>query len=164
MKKTLAIDPGLRFCGVAIGIGGELKACALIANPDKQGRNGAAWGAMARAVRDWADAQGPFDLVKCETPMQYQFGHHGGKKVDPDDILQIQCVVGALSALYSIIVTIHPYQWKGQLPKDVGYNRVRSKLSEEELKILDDAKCADSKRHNIGDAVGIFLNDIGRFK
>jgi hypothetical protein len=162
--KILAIDPGLRFCGVAIGSGDKLEACALIASPDKTNRSGAAWGAMARAVRDWADAQGPFYRVRCETPMQYQFGHHGGKKVDPDDILQIQGVVGALSALYNNVETLYPYQWKGQLPKEVGYNRVRSKLSEEELAILDAAKCAESKRHNIGDAVGIFLNTVGRFK
>lgn len=163
MTRTLAIDPGLRFCGVAVGEGDKLIACALVQNPEKKGRNGIAWGSMARSLKEWSDTYAPFDRVRCETPMQYQFGHHGGKKVDPDDILQIQGVVGAISALY-IIETLYPYQWKGQLPKDVGYNRVRSKLSAEELAILDEAKCADSKRHNIGDAVGIFLNGIGRFK
>lgn len=163
MTKTLTIDPGLRFCGVAVGEDDRLVACALIPNSEQKRRDGATWGAMARAVRDWAEQYGPFDLVRCETPMQYQPGHHGGKRVDPDDILQIQGVVGAICAFY-LAETIYPYQWKGQLPKDVGYNRVRSKLDAQELAILDGARCAESKRHNIGDAVGIFLNSVRRFK
>jgi hypothetical protein len=163
MGKVLTIDPGLRHCGVAIGEGDRLIACALIQNPETKRRDGAAWGAMARAVHKWAEDQGPFSFVRCETPMQYKPGHHGGKNVDPDDILQLQGVVGALSALYQID-TIYPYQWKGQLPKDVGYYRVKSKLDQQELELLQSAKCAESKRHNIGDAVGIFLNYVQRFK
>ena len=161
--KILAIDPGLRCCGVAVGQDGVLVSCALVNNPMIKERNGMAWGSMARSVKEWADAHGPFDLVKSETPKQYQHGHHGGKRVDPDDILQIQGVVGALSALYQL-QTIYPYEWKGQLPKDVGYHRVKSRLSAEELAVLNGAKCQESKRHNIGDAVGIFLDAVNRFK
>lgn len=164
MQKILTIDPGLRHCGIAVGTeDGVLIDCALVVNPDSKGRNGMAWGSMARSVFDWSSKHAPFVRIRCETPKQYQHGHHGGKRVDPDDILQIQGVVGALSALY-VLETIYPYQWKGQLPKDVGYFRVRSRLSPEELSILDSAKCAESKRHNIGDAVGIFLDCVNRFK
>jgi hypothetical protein len=90
-------------------------------------------------------------------------GNTAGKRVDPDDLMQVQGVVGALCAFY-IAETIYPYQWKGQLPKLVGYNRVISKLDDTEKSLLNGAKCAESKRHNIGDAVGIFLNAVGRFK
>jgi hypothetical protein len=169
--KILAIDGGLRWCGVAVGTGGTngtLTACALVKNTETKARNGAAWGAMAHAVKAWADLQGPFNEVICETPMQYQHGHHGGKRVDPDDILQLQGVVGALSALVGSpslpMQTIYPYAWKGQLPKDVCFHRIKSRLAEKELALLQGAPCAESLRHNIGDAVGIYLNAVGRFK
>lgn len=163
MTKILAVDPGLRFCGVAVGEEGRLIACALVESPQKTGRGGTAWGAMARSVKAWADTYGEFDRVRCETPMQYMPGNTAGKRIDPDDLMQIQGVVGALCAFYTV-ETIYPYQWKGQLPKLVGYNRVISKLDDTEKSLLNGAKCAESKRHNIGDAVGIFLNAVGRFK
>jgi len=168
--KVLAIDPGLRWCGVAVGDGKSkvLTNCALVKNPETQRRDGAAWGAMARTVKAWADAQGPFAQVICETPMQYQAGHHGGKRVDPDDILQLQGVVGAISALLGTdsvpVTTIYPYSWKGQLPKDVCFTRIKSRLTDTEAALLQHAKCAESLRHNIGDAVGIYLDAVGRFK
>lgn len=168
--KILTIDPGLRWCGVAVGDKDSkiLTKCALVKSPEAKARDGVAWAGMARAVWAWAKAEGPLDLVVCETPMQYQPGHHGGKRVDPDDILQLQGVVGAITALFSIdavrVQTIYPYAWKGQLPKDVCYNRIKSRLTDTERSLLLHAKCAESLRHNIGDAVGIYLDAVGRFK
>jgi hypothetical protein len=167
--KILTIDPGLRWCGVAVG---DIKSkvltdCALIKNPETKARDGSAWSGMAQAVKAWADARGPFEQIVCETPMQYQAGHHGGKRVDPDDILQLQGVVGALAGLLSTnkvsLRTIYPYVWKGQLPKEVCYNRIKSRLTDTELGLLKNAKCAESLRHNIGDAVGIYLVAVDRF-
>ena len=160
----VAIDPGLRHCGVAVSLDGNLVACALIANPDKRGRNAEAWSSMAKAVRAWALLHGPFDRARSETPQVYQPGHHGGKRIDPGDLLQLQGVVGALSMAFDGLETVQPYQWKGQLPKEVCVGRVRARLSPEELAILDGCGCAPSLQHNVADAVGILLDALGRFK
>jgi hypothetical protein len=162
----LAIDPGLRWCGVALGQGTELVSCALIKNPEMHSRDGMAWAKMAQAVKAWVDTQPQPQHIVCETPMQYMPGHHGGKRVDPADILQIQGVVGALAGVLSMapFQTIYPYQWKGQLPKDVCFNRIKSRLSVEEMAILEGAPCAKSLQHNVGDAIGIWLDSVKRFK
>lgn len=162
--RTIAIDPGLRNCGVAIGENGQLIACALVSNPDKKSRNAAAWSAMALAVKAWADNHGPFAVAVSETPMQYLPGHLKGKRVDPDDLLQLQGVVGALSMAFPGLKTIQPYQWKRQLPKDVCFTRIKSRLSPEESAHLSDCKCAPSLLHNVGDAIGIYLDSVGRFR
>jgi hypothetical protein len=164
LSRLIAIDPGLRYCGVAIAERGNLVACALIANPDKQGRNAAAWSSMAKAVRGWALLHGPFDRARSETPQVYQPGHHGGKRIDPGDLLQLQGVVGALSMAFDGLETVQPYQWKGQLPKEVCAGRIMARLSPEEAAVLAACQCAPSLKHNVMDAVGIMLDAADRFK
>ena len=164
MSRLVAIDPGLRYCGVAIAENGNLVACALIANPDKRGRNAEAWSAMAKAVRGWAMLHGPFYRARSETPQVYQPGHHGGKRIDPGDLLQLQGVVGALSMAFDGLETVLPYAWKGQLPKEVCARRILGRLSPDETAVLDTCECAPSLRHNVMDAVGIMLDAVGRFK
>lgn len=164
MSRVVAIDPGLRYCGVAVADSDRLVACALVANPDKQGRNPEAWASMAKAVRGWAMLHGPFARARSETPQVYQPGHHGGKRIDPSDLLQLQGVVGALSMAFDGLETVQPAQWKGQLPKEVCHTRIRARLSPEEIAILDGCVCAASLKHNVADAVGILLDTVGRFK
>jgi hypothetical protein len=119
---------------------------------------------MASAVSTWLAPHGPLATLVCETPKQYQAGHHGGKRVDPDDILQLQGVTAAACATVQAgsVKTVYPYEWKRQLPKDVGYNRILSRLSPNELVILRSVDCAPSLLHNVADAVGILLHHMGR--
>ncbi len=163
MSRVLAIDPGLRHCGVAVSDNGRLVACGLVASPDKRGRDGVAWAAMAKAVRGWAAEHGPFERVRSETPQVYLPGHQK-KRVDPADLLQLQGVVGALCMAFDTVETIQPYAWKGQLPKDVCLYRIMSRLDDTELPVFGVVACAPSLRHNIADAVGILLDCLGRFK
>jgi len=164
MSRLLAIDPGLRCCGVAVSEDGRLIACGLVKNPHKVARNGIAWGAMAREVGLWSRAFGPFDRVRCETPQVYLPGHMAGKRVDPADLLNLQGVVGALCATFDQVETVLPSDWKGQLPKDVCEGRIRLRLDEQERQVFEAVYLAPSLRHNVVDAVGIMLDGLGRFK
>ena len=164
MSRLLAIDPGLRCCGVAVSEDGRLIACGLVKNPHKVARNGIAWGAMAREVALWGRAYGPFDRVRCETPQIYLPGHMAGKRVDPADLLNLQGVVGALCATFDAVETVQPSDWKGQLPKEVCEGRVKLRLDDAEREVLAGVYLPPSLRHNVVDAVGILLDGLDRFK
>lgn len=164
MSRLLAIDPGLRCCGVALAEDGRLVACGLVKNPHKVARNGIAWGAMAQEVALWARPFGDIERVRCETPQVYLPGHTAGKRVDPSDLLNLQGVVGAICATFDRVETVLPSDWKGQLPKDVCEGRVKLRLDEAEREVLAGVYLPPSLRHNVADAVGILLDGLGRFK
>lgn len=59
---------------------------------------------------------------------------------------------------------VKPASWKGQVPKEIHHPRIYAALRPEEQKILYDTglAMADSKRHNMVDAVGLGLYSVGR--
>ncbi len=165
--KTLALDPGIRGCGVALFAEGRLVACDYVKNPVTKGDDFDAIVAMGRAVRDWrwvgATMLGSghgFDLV-AEYPRIYTAAKSKG---DNNDLLPLVGVGAAVATFASSAVRVFPDTWKKQLPKDVCHARIRSRLDAGELVLLEAAaKRAKSLAHNMVDAVGIGLHHVGRF-
>lgn len=167
-EMRVCVDPGIRGCGAAIFLGGSLlKAAYVPAGPDGDGVVGRAV-QSARAVVVWIGQQNldwgpswngyPIRLV-IEWPQVYRAGRGRG---DPNDLLGLAAVDGALAAIcldYKV-VTYLPREWKGQVPKDVMVERIKSRLTPEELTRVE--LPAKSLQHNVYDAIGLGLKDLGR--
>ena len=76
---------------------------------------------------------------------------------DPNDLVGVALVAGAVAALFPPVDFVLPHTWKGSAPKDVVAERVRGALSEEELRRLP-----PKMRHDVWDAVGLGLWSLNR--
>lgn len=155
----LTVDPGLRMCGAALWTrDGRLVSGALIKGAAED-RDAKAWATMAGEVWEWTKLEtwrlqtAPVTFWVSEFPKVYTVGKSKG---DPDDLLQLAGVVGALTGKLGPGEIVRPYQWKGQVPKPVMVERIKSKLTAEELELVRLPR-AKSLHHNIWDAVGIGL-------
>lgn len=79
------------------------------------------------------------------------------QKGDQNDLINLAVMVGrysdhAISVGFKIKL-VKPREWKGQLPKDVCWRRVKETLTSSELDRL--AKVPKSRAHNMHDAVGL---------
>ena len=158
--KVLAIDPGLRVCGVAELTGGVLTRAVLVVSPEKTARGGPAWVAMARAVAAAVSSWGaPWGVLVVESPQQYDAAHC---RVDRADLSELSAVAGALCAVLggSEVRTPAPRTWKGQVPKDVHNARTLAKLTASEAGCI--VWPASSLRHNVTDGIGLGLWACGR--
>lgn len=149
----VSIDPGLRHCGVALWEDKMLQESCLIvgSKPDDRLDNIEACYKMAKAVSIY---KGVHTLI-VEFPQAYRPKFQKG---DPNDLLWLAAVVGAIATEYipeSNVITYLPREHKGQTPKEVIEQRVQKKLSPEELKNI--VLPARSLQHNVYDAIGIGL-------
>jgi hypothetical protein len=69
------------------------------------------------------------DEIYIEQPQIYQ-GHKNTKDADPNDLLRLSILVGALAMWVSTccgnVKLIGPYEWKKQVPKDIHHKRIRA--------------------------------------
>lgn len=153
---TAALDPGLRAAGLAIFRYQTLAVGTLVRSPLDKIRDGEAWAAMGRAVA--VELSGwTIDHFVAEIPQVYR-----GFKADPDDLIQLAGVVGAVAHVVGAprVTCYRPRQWKKSVPKDVFCARIESRLSLEEVSRI--RACPASLRHNVIDAVGLGLVALGR--
>lgn len=161
----LAVDPGLRWCGCALGLRGglgnsTLTKAALVLNTIKEERGPRAWRAMAQMVEVWVRFSVPMPLdleLYVEVPRIYPQSDQ--RKGDLNDLIELAGVVGALTSYWRSVSFYYPADWKGQVPKKIMTERIRKKLRPEEL---DKIVSSGAKDHNTLDAVGIFLHSVGR--
>lgn len=181
---VLAVDPGLRGCGVAFGIRGELvKASYVVGNSDKRAHRASLWVPMALAVTAWNSGFSLFALNRyrsthkdvwflsagelvIECPQVYKASHQVGHKVhvDPMDIVDLAACVGAIvtQLAYPATKVYLPKEWKGQVPKEICHARAIKALSQAELQIVNEGLPIESLAHNTLDAVALFLKHVGR--
>jgi hypothetical protein len=182
----LALDPGLRACGVALfrhayareGAGaldftGELLAAAYVRAGEKDSDVLAAAERMARGVCSWVHQHRagamldglPIDLI-AEWPRVYRAGH-AKVGADPNDLLALTAVNGGVAALLGCNVSsVEPRTWKGTLGENSAGEylvelRVKERLTDAELNRVH-VPTARSLAHNVYDAVGIGLHHVGR--
>jgi len=151
----LAIDPGLRACGVAWFEDKKLIRSELV-SAKKVAGDAKAFLAMANAV--YSSSPQVVEIA-IEYPQQY------ARAPSPRDAVQkLVGVIGALAVKFPDAETTYyfPREWKGQVPKDVMRRRIMERLSEAEQERIPDL-CA-SKIHNVFDGIGIGLHHIGRLK
>lgn len=120
MARVLGIDPGLRACGVAWFDG--IEARAFTVRPSGL--------TLAKAkeilVQVRSSALPAWDLVVIEKPQVYQ-----GRKAkgDPNDLIELAVLVGALGFGFSCPVLLpRPFEWKGQVPKEISHRRIREQI------------------------------------
>ncbi len=157
MGLLLAVDPGLRGCGVALFRGGRLEQAAYVDGlPHAQ--RAQAWTAMVGAVVDFVGARA-LDYLAIELPQVYVASRSKG---DPNDLIQLAAVVGGLCLAFEAAQqrVYLPAEWKGQAPKEVIHGRVDKRLNEDEAAAISCRR--KGLLHNVKDAVGIGLVFLGR--
>lgn len=79
------------------------------------------------------------------------------QKGDQNDLIKLAVMVGRYvdraTACGFRVKLVKPREWKGQLPKDVCWQRVRKTLSA--LELGNKAKIPKSQAHNMHDAIGL---------
>jgi hypothetical protein len=178
--KVLAIDPGIRGCGVAAFDEGVLFKAVFVSNTVKEGSGPEECASMAHAVREWSAhlGWGGCETLALEVPQIYSRG--GGKSLgDPNNIMPLFGVVSAIAALHpaSSVEWERPRGWKGNTPKPetakekyVIKERVIARLSTYELTIVQwpslQKKTDTAKKQDwdVADAIGIGMHVLGRFE
>jgi hypothetical protein len=155
----LAVDPGLRGCGVALFNDGQLQHAEYVIGSAAGVRAGA-WQPMAEAVRLWATYRTLEDTtLVVELPQVYVRARSKG---DPNDLIDLAAVVGALVAYFPVGATVYlPAEWKGQVPKEIIHARAASALSAWETRQITYPK-RKGLAHNVLDAVALGLCHLGR--
>lgn len=169
MSGLIAVDPGVRGCGVSAWIDRRLFKAAYVKNPCDHGQSAAEAARMAYAVEQWVDTfvldpivdEVTFELV-IECPRVYDATHQKGDQ--NKSIIPLSLVVGAVASSFQgwPIRQYFPRDWKGTIDPDDAIKMVKTRLSVDERSrvILP----APSLQHNVWDAVGIGLKDLGRFE
>ena len=79
------------------------------------------------------------------------------QKGDQNDLINLAVTVGRYAERATAcgfhVTLVKPREWKGQLPKDVCWQRVRETLTSFELDKLE--KVPKSRAHNMHDAIGL---------
>lgn len=167
----LAVDPGIRGCGVALFDEDRLLLtnAAYVENTCKAGNRANECADMAAHVISWGKSVRtgfPVDYINTivlEWPRVYATRIRMGEtKADPNDLLALAGVDAAIAAhMHLGAISYAPSEWKGQVPKDVMGKRILARLTDEERALVMAVKPA-SKRHNTIDAVGLGLHHLGR--
>jgi len=119
--QIMGIDPGLTATGVGFFAYGRIYSHTI--RP--------AGGTLTERIHTICNRLKDYDvgLLVIELPQVYQ----GGKaKGDPNDLIKLAALVGALSYTIKSVRTIlvSPGQWKGQLPKDVHHKRIKKRMQD----------------------------------
>lgn len=170
----LAIDPSIASSGAALfstaGTGRKLEACARITMPKTDDDPVERWRNMALRIRDWARSQPavrngyPVERIVTERPQIYARAA-GKTKGDPNDMLHMVGVLGALAGFFLLPVTSYkPAEWKGQLPVDTLVRRACGRLAPDELALvpLRTVRGKSVPDPDVGHAVGVGLFYLGR--
>ena len=156
----VSVDPGVNATGLAVFEDEELVGVRLL-------RAGSLRHMISVLVNEeWPVQFGYPETVIIEQPTVYRRGGKGDSK----DLISVAIVAGAAAAAYGCesldqtIKFVEPRTWKGSVPKKVHNERILDKLRILELQYFN--MCIDdvpsSLAHNMIDAVGIGLYDLGR--
>jgi hypothetical protein len=103
------------------------------------------------------DTAAPTDLAVIEKPQVYAPGHTRARS---SDIVDLAIAAGRISKTFPRTEWVRPAQWKGQVPKRIHHERVRSAMTEHELSLL--LRLTGGELKHIMDAIGIGLVHLGR--
>lgn len=163
MKTTVAIDPGVNHCGLAIFDGPVLVYAKLVKNKLVKNTGKKTWLTMASAVQHdftaWVFANDCGVVSRTlilERPQVYVRG-----KGDNNDLIDLAGIIGVIAGRMSPVwfddvVFYKPHDWKGNVKKEVMTERIKGWLSEKELKLVEKTAPA-SLLHNVLDAAGLGL-------
>ena len=158
MSILVSIDPGLRCLGAAKWRNGKLVKCdALYCN---EGDGPIQWRAMVNTVKEW-HGRGKINTLiieQMQTRKKYPGSH--------DNLLGLATLSGGIWATlkWEEGISVLPREWTGFNEKAINARRVRKRLSEEELALMDYelAGVMACNKKEIYDAVGIGLYALER--
>lgn len=166
MGLVMAVDPGLRGCGVSGYQDGVLQWAGYVANPVRTERGPAAWRAMARAVADAYPLAPDVLVLEGQYVPPSTASQRKRRRVNPADILELCGVIGALTGIYDAlageIIRYLPSQWTGGEEKTERHARIQTELTPEELSRI--TMPIPSLRHNVWDAVALGLYEAKKRK
>ena len=144
----LCVDPGVRASGVAVFSRDRgLVLARYIAKDELLG--------LARDVAVFVSE------VLIEMPRIYP--HSDQRKGDLNDLLDLAAVVGYFEGWFAArgvqVRRIAPADWKGQVPKKIMTERIRSKITPLEVQRISEL---DYRNHNVIDAIGMGLWHLKR--
>lgn len=148
-------DPGGACAGWAVFDGSQLVACGLSRTKEKD------WGNRARAHRKTVRIA-LLGLTTQDVPVLSEMMWHRPKKgkkkgfIPPQDLVHANLVAGHVGTDW-----VYPHTWKGMVPKEEHQPKILAALAPEELALVE-AVMPPYLRHNMIDAVGIGLYDVGR--
>lgn len=166
---TVSIDPGYRYCGVAV-FSDEVLVTADLVEAKKWEVEAQQFAETAKCV--WEFLETTVDKASLsaaqfaiEYPQQYTFS--------PAPREAVQRLVGTIGAILGKVQsetsglsvrvsTYKPREWKGQVPKEIMAERILSRLSSDEVNVIP--AMSKSKAHNVTDAVGVGLHHLKRLK
>lgn len=160
--RLLALDPGVRGCGVAVFQGNLLLRATYVPSPALKGMSAAEVATMAQEAVKWAF---PFDEVVVEVPRVYPAARQKG---DQNDLIAVAGVAFGVAARATAMVPpscVHSYsprEWKGTLDADDMIERIKARLSPAEIARIITVR--NSLMHNVFDAIGIGLKKLGRLE
>ncbi len=156
----VALDPGKRYSGIALFVGGRLKAAARPAPGEAARCADAELAAMTgRAVVAWARrmAKGPFDAVAEHMVAR-------GASFKTTSLLELCTVAGWLCGAADSAQLVPVSTWKSNYKKAVVHGWIAKELDAEEEAVLGAAvaQLNPRERGDVLDAVGIGLWALGR--
>lgn len=140
MGWLITIDSGSKACGVAYWEGLRLSYANLQTTSH---------GLLTR----------PDANIIIEVPKIYPMGKGKG---DPNKLVKLAYWAGRFVGNLSHVRTIYPYEWKAQVDPDIMCERILERLDTEEISLIPDLP--QSTLHNVLDAIGIGLVELGRMR
>lgn len=161
IPTLLAIDPGLRGCGLAYFVEAELVHANYYLNPVRKGGGPEAWFGLGESIFfDFKERGFRVDHYVVEVPQVYRNFTRG----DPNDLVEIAAVGAAIGATFPIkkAVGYRPREWKGQIKKEIHHPRILGQLSPAEQANIHEHR--KTLRHNVIDAIGLGLYYLERMR
>ncbi len=139
MTDLIAVDPGVEYYAVARFSSGALRQ--VLVPPVS----------VSMSAPFWAD------VLVIEKPQVYNSG-----RARRSDIVDLAISAGRVARMFATPTEVWytPAQWKGQIAKKPHHARIRARLDEKELALLD--KRPQKELVHILDAVGLGLFHLGR--
>lgn len=145
MRSLLSIDPGKTHCGMAVFTDGLLFRALLVKTEN-----------ISFVIGNQI-----FDVVVVEKPQVYK-----SLEVDSRDLVDLAIVAGEIGGvcrrLGAEVVYHLPSTWKKGVPKEIHGPRIRRALEERGEWDRVEVPRAKSLLHNVIDAAGLGLFEIGR--
>jgi len=152
--KIISIDPGLEKVAFAVwDDAGKLRSAGLVIYRHGPGKERVEkWRNIAEATALTTGLSMGDNRLVAEIPQVYQ-----DKKTDPNDLIDLAGIVGALAGKLSGTVEWSPLprEWKGQIPKEITQKRVLKRLAADEMERIQWP--IKSLAHNVYDAIHLGL-------
>lgn len=151
-------DPGGACAGYAIFDGEEMVECGLSRTKLKEVGPRSAAHRKAVHARWWSYQSTTRVDVNIRSEMMWHRPRKSkkGDYIPPQDLIHTNLIAGHVGTEW-----IYPHAWKGMVRKAIHQPKILAALTPKELALVE-AVMPPSLRHNVIDAVGIGLHDVGR--